>query len=207
MRRAGGSSAERTMAHLTRAARMACVLRHGPLYTSACTNAVRCCAGIPFPDYSSNRRPSMTHHIDRSRRHALASLSALSLAPLSPWALAQAPLTVGVIYVGPRDDFGYNQAQAAGRGRAQEDARRQGGRGRERARDRRGAEDDDRHDRAGRRRSCCSPPRSATSIRTSWRWRRRTPTCASRIAAACGPKASTRRTPAASSATSTSAST
>ena len=28
-------------------------------------------------------------------------------------ALAQAPLTVGVIYVGPRGDFGYNQAQAA----------------------------------------------------------------------------------------------
>ena len=28
-------------------------------------------------------------------------------------ALAQTPLTVGVIYVGPRGDFGYNQAQAA----------------------------------------------------------------------------------------------
>ena len=54
----------------------------------------------------------MTHPIDRSRRHALASLSALSLAPLTPWALAQAPLTVGIIYVGPKDDFGYNQAQA-----------------------------------------------------------------------------------------------
>jgi basic membrane protein A and related proteins len=27
-------------------------------------------------------------------------------------AFAQAPLTVGIIYVGPRDDFGYNQAQA-----------------------------------------------------------------------------------------------
>src|SRR5438105_13322804 len=25
---------------------------------------------------------------------------------------AQAPLTVGFIYVGPKDDFGYNQAQA-----------------------------------------------------------------------------------------------
>ncbi|CAN5341658.1 BMP family ABC transporter substrate-binding protein [soil metagenome] len=55
--------------------------------------------------------------IDTSRRGALAKLSALSLASLSPWALrnaaAQTPLTVGVIYVGPRDDFGYNQAQAA----------------------------------------------------------------------------------------------
>jgi simple sugar transport system substrate-binding protein len=54
----------------------------------------------------------MTHPIDRSRRQTLASLSALSLAPLSPWVFAQAPLTVGVIYVGPKDDFGYNQAQA-----------------------------------------------------------------------------------------------
>ncbi len=54
---------------------------------------------------------------DASRRRALARLSAGSLAVAAPWvaspALAQAkPLTVGVIYVGPRDDFGYNQAQA-----------------------------------------------------------------------------------------------
>ena len=59
----------------------------------------------------------MTNPLDTSRRRALAQLSALSAATLSPWALrgaaAQAPLTVGVIYVGPRDDFGYNQAQAA----------------------------------------------------------------------------------------------
>jgi len=55
--------------------------------------------------------------VNSSRRRSLAQLSALSLASLSPWALrqaaAQTPLTVGVIYVGPRDDFGYNQAQAA----------------------------------------------------------------------------------------------
>ena len=55
--------------------------------------------------------------VDSSRRRSLARLSALSLASLSPWALrqatAQTALTVGVIYVGPRDDFGYNQAQAA----------------------------------------------------------------------------------------------
>ena len=59
----------------------------------------------------------MTNPLDASRRRSLAQLSALSLATLSPWALrhaaAQTPLTVGVIYVGPRDDFGYNQAQAA----------------------------------------------------------------------------------------------
>mgnify|MGYP001132465306 CR=1 FL=1 len=54
--------------------------------------------------------------VDSSRRRTLAQLSALPLATLSPWALrqaaAQTPRTVGVIYVGPRDDFGYNQAQA-----------------------------------------------------------------------------------------------
>ena len=56
----------------------------------------------------------MSFEIDRSRRHALASLSALSLAGLSPLrALAETKLTVGVIYVGPKDDYGYNQSQAA----------------------------------------------------------------------------------------------
>jgi basic membrane protein A and related proteins len=55
----------------------------------------------------------MSHTTDPSRRHALASLSALSLAGMLPLhARAQSPLTVGVIYVGPRDDYGYNQAQA-----------------------------------------------------------------------------------------------
>ena len=49
---------------------------------------------------------------DLTRRRALAQLSAASLAGFAPWALAQKPLTVGVIYVGPRDDFGYNQAHA-----------------------------------------------------------------------------------------------
>lgn len=50
-----------------------------------------------------------------SRRQALsrlAQLSALPLAGLSPLALAQKAMTVGIIYVGPRDDFGYNQAHA-----------------------------------------------------------------------------------------------
>ena len=55
----------------------------------------------------------MTDRHDSSRRRALAQLSAGSLATLAPWALAQAtPMTIGVIYVGPRDDYGYNQAQA-----------------------------------------------------------------------------------------------
>jgi basic membrane protein A len=50
------------------------------------------------------------------RRDSLKSIAALGVAgTLGGWsALAQAqkPLTVGVIYVGPRDDYGYNQAHA-----------------------------------------------------------------------------------------------
>jgi len=52
----------------------------------------------------------MSH--DLSRRRALAQLSAASLATLSPWAFAQKAISVGMIYVGPKDDFGYNQAHA-----------------------------------------------------------------------------------------------
>lgn len=51
-----------------------------------------------------------------NRRDSLKSLAALgaagSLGMLSPLARAQKALTVGVIYVGPRDDYGYNQAHA-----------------------------------------------------------------------------------------------
>ena len=51
-----------------------------------------------------------------NRRDSLKSLAALgaagTLGAFSRQALAQKPLTVGVIYVGPRDDYGYNQAQA-----------------------------------------------------------------------------------------------
>jgi basic membrane protein A and related proteins len=54
--------------------------------------------------------------LDSTRRRLLAG-SALAGASLAlPGALrgafAQSPLTVGIIYVGPRDDFGYNQAHA-----------------------------------------------------------------------------------------------
>ena len=56
-----------------------------------------------------------------SRRRTLIQMSALASVGVSsfvsPWAIrqaaAQAPVTVGMIYVGPRDDFGYNQAHAA----------------------------------------------------------------------------------------------
>jgi basic membrane protein A and related proteins len=47
-----------------------------------------------------------------NRRDTLKSIAALSAAAASPFAFAQKPLTVGIIYVGPRDDYGYNQAQA-----------------------------------------------------------------------------------------------
>jgi basic membrane protein A and related proteins len=54
--------------------------------------------------FSPNRRDSIK---------TLAALGAASTGVLaSPFALAQKPITVGVIYVGPRDDYGYNQAQA-----------------------------------------------------------------------------------------------
>ena len=52
-----------------------------------------------------------------NRRDSLKSLAALGAAgTLGGWsalAQAQSPITVGVIYVGPRDDYGYNQAHAA----------------------------------------------------------------------------------------------
>lgn len=51
-----------------------------------------------------------------NRRESLKTLAALgtagTLGGLSTLAQAQKPLTVGVIYVGPRDDYGYNQAHA-----------------------------------------------------------------------------------------------
>jgi len=55
-------------------------------------------------------------HLTLARRRLLAG-SALAGASLAlpgalRSALAQTPVTMGVIYVGPRSDFGYNQAQA-----------------------------------------------------------------------------------------------
>ncbi|MBO9649585.1 MAG: BMP family ABC transporter substrate-binding protein [Variovorax sp.] len=51
-----------------------------------------------------------------NRRDSLKSLAALASATtLGGWSVlanAQKPMTVGVIYVGPRDDYGYNQAHA-----------------------------------------------------------------------------------------------
>ena len=51
-----------------------------------------------------------------NRRDSIKTIAALgaagTLGGLSGLAGAQKPLTIGVIYVGPRDDYGYNQAQA-----------------------------------------------------------------------------------------------
>jgi len=51
-----------------------------------------------------------------NRRDSLKTLAALgaagTLGALPQFAHAQKPITVGVIYVGPRDDYGYNQAHA-----------------------------------------------------------------------------------------------
>ncbi len=50
----------------------------------------------------------------QNRRDSLKSIAAIGVvgALASNLAFAQKPITVGVIYVGPRDDFGYNQAHA-----------------------------------------------------------------------------------------------
>jgi simple sugar transport system substrate-binding protein len=56
------------------------------------------------------------HEHDWTRRQLIKGLGGagvgLATAGFSQLAMAQKPLMVGVIYVGPKDDFGYNQAQA-----------------------------------------------------------------------------------------------
>ncbi len=60
----------------------------------------------------------MTTLLQPSRRQllqtVLAGTSALALSGLHRTALAAGPLTVGFVYVGPKDDYGYNQAHAEG---------------------------------------------------------------------------------------------
>jgi simple sugar transport system substrate-binding protein len=61
----------------------------------------------------------MSHDFELSRRSLLMSMAAGSVGLLAqsvPFrrALAASTLTVGFIYVGPRDDYGYNQAHAQG---------------------------------------------------------------------------------------------
>ena len=54
----------------------------------------------------------MAQQKDWSRREWMAGAGALAAAGLAGPAWAQKPLTVGFIYVGARDDYGYNQAHA-----------------------------------------------------------------------------------------------
>ncbi|MGM9490835.1 BMP family ABC transporter substrate-binding protein [Ideonella sp. YS5] len=54
----------------------------------------------------------MAQQQDWSRREWLAGAGALAASGLAGPVWAQKPLTVGFIYVGPRDDYGYNQAHA-----------------------------------------------------------------------------------------------
>jgi simple sugar transport system substrate-binding protein len=53
--------------------------------------------------------------MNSQRRQILQAMGAAGATAAAGWPLellAASPLTVGVLYVGPRDDFGYNQAQA-----------------------------------------------------------------------------------------------
>lgn len=62
----------------------------------------------------SPNTPSSSH-LSLSRRSLLRTGAAAAAASLLPMRglLAQTPLVIGAIYVGPRDDFGWNQSHAA----------------------------------------------------------------------------------------------
>ena len=115
------------------------------------------CPVHPRPRPAARARPrGRRRRLRRQRRPPSASADGGAERP-------DGDFTVGFIYVGPKDDFGYNQAayegsQAVGEGVP----RRQGPPGRERARDGRGRAGHGGHDRPGRRRSS-SPPATATS--------------------------------------------
>src|SRR5882757_2930260 len=72
------------------------------------------------PPRAVARRPkkggSMSIHREFSRRRLLQTAGAVGLAAgVLPYRAAQAKdVVAGFIYVGPRDDFGYNQAHAEG---------------------------------------------------------------------------------------------
>ena len=102
-----------------------------------------------------------------SRRSLLKGAAATALATALPGrlAFAAAPV-VGFIYVGSRDDYGYNQAHAAGAAALKKMPGVKVDRRGEGAGDRRGREDHGVDDQSRRRDAASSRPRSATSIRT-----------------------------------------
>ena len=57
-----------------------------------------------------------------SRRRLLQGTATATFSGLLPRHALAKTTTIGFIYVGSRDDYGYNQAHAAGRRRAEEDA-------------------------------------------------------------------------------------
>ena len=75
------------------------------------------------------------------RRALLGGAAGAAAFGLAGTANAQKPLVIGFIYVGPRDDYGYNQAHAEAAADPEEDAGREGRRGGEGRRDRRRPED------------------------------------------------------------------
>ena len=122
-----------------------------------------------------------------------AALAALGLPVARAFA---ADLTVGFIYVGPKDDYGYNQAHAEGAAALAGDGRRDRRRRRERPRDGRRPEDHGEHDQSGWRDAglpdllrLFRPAHAGDGGKVSR-------TSSSAIAAASGRRASTRRTPA-----------
>jgi basic membrane protein A len=78
------------------------------------TGVARCGAGQVFDDKESEMSDPIERLDRRTLLKRLGMAGALgALAPLGARrALAADKLVVGVIYVGPRDDYGYNQAQA-----------------------------------------------------------------------------------------------
>ncbi|MEH2556384.1 basic membrane lipoprotein Med (substrate-binding protein (PBP1-ABC) superfamily) [Bradyrhizobium algeriense] len=77
-----------------------------------------------------------------SRRHLLQGGAALTLgSAFGAHSALAADTTIGFIYVGSRDDYGYNQAHAQGAAALKKMPRPQGGRGRESPGNRRGRKD------------------------------------------------------------------
>ena len=115
-----------------------------------------------------------------TRRSLLKAGAAGLAASALPFGLARAqtPIVLGIVYVGPRDDFGWNQAHAVADRIAEGGAGRHRRRGRERARDRRRRQVDGVDDQPRRRQPRSSRPRSATTTRSSSTWPRNIPNVA-----------------------------
>ncbi len=116
----------------------------------------------------------MTHRLSFNRRQFLQTTSAAAaLGVLGTGPAAAASATVGFIYVGPKDDYGYNQAHAEGAAALKKMP------GITVVEEENVPETVDvpktmeSHDQPRRRRRCSSRPRSAISTRSCWPWPRR----------------------------------